>query len=123
MILTDTNFLLNAVKHYDNPQCQGMQDLLADLKRFKYIKRLLRRYEEDTISERLLLNHIIVLHNLFGSAATPMLFFKIEPKFWPQLKTFLVYLMIIPNNYTIQDVIPESEIPLDPILVASLRTL
>ena len=96
--LNDDNFLIFAIKSYDNRGCLGMSDLEEDLKRFKYIKRLFRRYETtDVLSERLILNHIIILNNLFGTeAATKMLFYKIDKKFWPQLKTFLVFLNFFP---------------------------
>ena len=70
------------------------------MKRFKYIKRLLKKYSQDGIvKERLLLNHIIVLNNVFGpDAASTLLLFKIEPEFWPQLKSFLIYLGMLPVN-------------------------
>ena len=121
MILDDENFLYHAIQNYRDPQCRGTKDLLSDLKHVKYIKRLLRRGEIK--SERLVLNHIQVLHNVFGDAAISMLFFKVEPKFWPQLKTFLLYLNLIPKNFEIQEVIPETEIPLDPTLVTTLRKI
>ena len=91
--LTEENFLLYAIKNYDNSNCRGMDEFLDDLKRFKYLKRLLRKYTAGKgLKERLILNHIIVIYNLFGvDAATKMLFFKIDKKFWSQLKTFLVF--------------------------------
>jgi hypothetical protein len=115
--LTDDNFLLFAIKHYDNPSCCGMKDLNADLKRIKYVKRLLRRYARThEISENLLINHLIVLHNLFGIATVDMLFFKIETIFWPQLKTFLVFLNYMAETQMV-------EIMLDPYLISKLRKL
>ena len=98
--ITNDNVLLFALKHYDNPQCEGEKEFYDDMKRFKYIKRLLKKYSQDGIvKERLLLNHIIVLNNVFGpDAASTLLLFKIEPEFWPQLKSFLVYLGILPVN-------------------------
>ena len=91
--LTEDNFMMYAIKNYDNPSCIGMDEFLDDLKRFKYIKRLLRKHNVGKeLKERLILNHIIVLGNLFGiEATTKMLFFKLEEKFWPQVKTFLVF--------------------------------
>ena len=73
-----------AIKHYQNPSCQGMEEFYDDMKRFKYIKRLFRKYKETgELKERLLLNHIIVLYNLFGAdAASTLLFFKIELEYW-----------------------------------------
>ena len=98
--ITSDNVLLFALKHYDNPQCEGEKEFYDDMKRFKYIKRLLKKYSQDGIvKERLLLNHIIVLNNVFGpDAASTLLLFKIEPEFWPQLKSFLVYLGMLPVN-------------------------
>ena len=98
--ITNDNILLFALKHYDNPQCEGEKEFFDDMKRFKYIKRLLKKYSQDGIvKERLLLNHIIVLNNVFGpDAASTLLLFKIEPEFWPQLKSFLVYLGMLPVN-------------------------
>jgi hypothetical protein len=118
MKLTEENFVMFAIKHYDNPGCRGVKDLENDLKRIRYVKRLLRRYAKSkTISDEhlhFMVNHIVILHNLFGFAMMPMLFFKIEQKFWPQLKTFLVFLNLLPENeYT--------EIPLDPTIIAKLR--
>ena len=98
--ITTDNVLLFALKHYDNPQCEGEKEFYDDMKRFKYIKRLLKKYSQDGIvKERLLLNHIIVLNNVFGpDAASTLLLFKIEPEFWPQLKSFLGFLNMLPEH-------------------------
>jgi hypothetical protein len=115
--LNDDNFLIFAIKNYDNPGCLGMSDLEEDLKRFKYIKRLFRRYETtDVLSERLILNHLIVLYNVFGNEASLMLLFKVEKKYWSYLKTFLVYL----NRMTMDDI---PEIPLDIKVASELRKI
>ena len=92
--LNEKNFLLFAMKEYDNPQCVQVEEFYDDLKKVKYIKRLFNQYlNEGVLKERLLLNHIIVFYNVFPvRSATRMLFLKIEEKFWPILKTFLVYL-------------------------------
>ena len=92
--LNEKNFLLYAMKEYDNPQCVQVEEFYDDLKKVKYIKRLFNQYlNEGILKERLLLNHIIVFYNVFPvRSATRMLFLKIEEKFWPILKTFLVYL-------------------------------
>ena len=89
-----------AIKHYDNPQCEGEKEFEDDLKRFKYIKRLLRRYyDTGVLKERLLLNHLIVLNNVFSvEAATTLLLFKIQPTYWPALKSFLIYLNSIQED-------------------------
>ena len=91
------NVVMYAIRHYDNPQCEGEKEFEDDLKRFKYIKRLLRKYHDtDILKERLLLNHIIVLNNVFGvEASTTLLLYKIQPEYWPTLKSFLIYLNTI----------------------------
>lgn len=92
--ITNDNVLLFALKHYDNPQCDGEKEFYDDMKRFKYIKRLLKKYKSDGIvKERLLLNHIIVLNNVFGvEAACTLLLYKVDKPYWPALKSFLIYL-------------------------------
>jgi len=89
-----------AIKHYDNPQCEGESEFYDDMKRFKYIKRLLRKYRETgELKERLILNHMIVVNNLFGAeAGSTLLIFKIEPEFWPILKTFMNLLGMLPED-------------------------
>ena len=98
--ITRANVNMFAIRHYDNPHCESEAEFHDDMKRFKYIKRLLKKYSQDGIvKERLLLNHIIVLNNVFGpDAASTLLLFKIEPEFWPQLKSFLIYLGMLPVN-------------------------
>ena len=80
-----------AMKYYDNPSCIDKKEFLDDMKRFKYLKRLFRKYDTSgTLKVRLILNHIIVLANVFGvDASSTLLFFKIEKKHWSTLKTFL----------------------------------
>ena len=97
--LDEFNFLLYAAKHYDNPQCYDTIEFYDDLKRFKYIKRLLNRYiEEGDLKERLILNHIIILNNVFGAkATTKMLFLKCKGM-EKQLKAFLIFLNILPEK-------------------------
>lgn len=125
--LNEDNFILYAIKHYDNPNCKGMAEFLDDLKRFKYLKRLLRKYNvTKDLKERLVLNHIIIIYNLFGSeAATKMLFYKIEKKFWPQLKTFLVFLNYMPLKIIVSKGVEilESDIPLDENILEILRKI
>lgn len=97
--LNDDTFLLYAMKAYDNPTCKGMQEFNDDLTRVKYVKRLLNRYDKrKTLKERLILNHIILLNNVFGNeACSRILFFKVCPKLHPYLKSFLEYLQILPK--------------------------
>ena len=98
--ITPQNVVMYAIKNYDNPQCEGEKEFEDDLKRFKYIKRLLRRYyETGDLKERLLLNHLIVLNNVFSiEAATTLLLYKIQPSYWPALKSFLIYLNSIQED-------------------------
>ena len=98
--ITPQNVVMYAIKNYDNPQCEGEKEFEDDLKRFKYIKRLLRRYyETGVLKERLLLNHLIVLNNVFSiEAATTLLLYKIQPSYWPALKSFLIYLNSIQED-------------------------
>ena len=106
--LNEDNFLLFAIKHYDTPNAVTKDDFLEALKRFKYIKRLLKRYDKTGILKtHLLLNHIIVVYNIFGDAATPILFFKIEPEYWKYLKSFVIFLNRLEPN-SISHVTPDS---------------
>ena len=93
-----------AMKHYDNPSCVDEAEFLDDLKRFKYMKRLFRKYDKSgELKARLIVNHIIVLSNVFGvDATTTLLFFKIESNHWSVLKTFLIYLHFMPENDLIE---------------------
>jgi len=95
--LTHENWVMFAIKHYDNPTSVTYSDFEEDLNRIKYIKRLLRRY--DTTGElktHLILNHIIVMYNVFDDAATPLLFYKIEATYWSILKAFMLFLNRLP---------------------------
>ena len=89
-----------AIKHYHNPSCEGINEFYDDMKRFKYIKRLLRKYHETgVLKERLLLNHLIVIKNLFGpEAAVTLLLFKIQSEHWKALKSFLIFLNLIQSD-------------------------
>lgn len=95
--LTDHNFEFYAARNYNNPRCIDIQEFRDDLLRFKYLKKLLKRYKEkQDLQHRLILNHIIIIHNVFFmEAATRMCFFKIPEEYWPALKTFLLYLNYI----------------------------
>jgi len=98
--LTDENLLIYAAKHYTNPRCIDAEEFYEDLNRIKYIKRLLNKYEESgNISERLILNHLIVFFNVFGiEPALNMLEFKLDGKYWPVIKPFLIFLKYIRND-------------------------
>ena len=98
--LNNANFELYAAKHYRNNQCLSADEFYDDIAKFKYVVRLLRRYRESgIIQERLLLNHIITIYNVFEiSAANRMIFHRVDIDLWPALKTFLVYLNYLPEN-------------------------
>ena len=123
--LNEKNFLLYAMKYYDNPQCVEVEEFNDDLRKIKYIKRLFNQYSiEGVLKERLLLNHVIVFYNVFSvEAATRILFYKLEEEFWPMLKTFLFYLNFLPDK--IESIngrtILTTEIPMDQGIVDSLR--
>ena len=92
------NFPLFAIKNYENPQAVTKEDFEKDLNHFKYIKRLLKRYKNTgELKTHLLLNHFIILYNIFGEATTPMLFFKIEEELWSVMKTFVIFLDKLPE--------------------------
>ena len=116
--LTNKNFTLFASQHYNNQECMDIEEFKDDLRRFKYLKRLLRRYETTgDLQERLILNHIIVIYNVFGiAAANRMMWFKVEEEHYSALKTFLVFLHYLPEDYKV-------EIPLDKIVIKRLREL
>ena len=114
--LTNKNFLVYAMKAYNNPHCMDLEEFQEDLKRIKYIKRLLKKYTETSqLRTRLIINHVVVLYNVFGAEATKnMLFFKVETNMLPALKTFLVFL-----NYK-KDT-EYTDVPLDQNIVRELR--
>ena len=96
--LNKDNFIFFAIKHYNNPTASTQDDFEEDLKRFKYVKRWLKKYHETgTVNSHLLLNHIIIIFNCWNDAALPMFFFKIESKYWAYLKSFFVYLNRVPE--------------------------
>ena len=96
--LNDDNYLLFAIKFYENPHAVTREDFEDDLKKIKYVKRLLRRYlNTDVLKTHLILNHLTVLFNVFGDAAVPLLFFNLEKDLWSSIKSFLVFLDKIPE--------------------------
>ncbi len=117
--LTTKNFQQFAIKHYDDPQCADIEDFQEDLRRFRYLKRLLHRYHENgEMRERLMLNHIICLFNVFGfDPCMRMLRFKIkEQSYWSSIKTMLLYLEYIEEGW-------ETDISIDEALASRLRDL
>ena len=96
--LNEDNFLLFAIKNYENPQAVTREDFEKDLNHFRYIKRLLKKYRNTgQLKVHLILNHFIILYNVFGEAATPMLFHKIEIDLWPVMKSFVIFLGKLPE--------------------------
>ena len=96
--LTQDNWIQFAIKNYNNPQSVTYADFEEDLKRFKYIKRLLKKYVvSGELKHHLILNHIIICFNIFGDGTIPLLFYKIEKEYWSILKTFLLFLNRIPD--------------------------
>lgn len=105
MILTESTFLLYASKHYDNPQCSDISEFEEDLKRFQYLRKLFGRYRQDNdLKERLILNHLIIIYNVFGPEATNMLFMKLH-EFHDCLKPFVEYLNFMPQVIQYEDVL------------------
>jgi hypothetical protein len=96
--LNEDNFLIFAIKNYENPQAVTKEDFDRDINHFKYIKRLLKRYKNTgVLKTHLLLNHCIILYNIFGEATTPMLFYKIDQDLWSTMKTFVLFLNRLPE--------------------------
>jgi|TARA_R110000803_G_scaffold72306_1_gene135948 hypothetical protein len=116
--LTKDNLTLYAAQHYVNPLCIDSEEFFEDLKKFKYVKRLLNRYRDTgVLSERLILNHLIVIFNVFGyQAGLDILELKVELEHWGTLKPFLIFLKAINNTeYT--------NIEMDKVVVESLRAI
>jgi hypothetical protein len=96
--LNESNYLLFAIKFYDNPQAVTKDDFETDLKRIRYIKRLLKRYKNSgELIVHLILNHLIILFNVFNDATVPLLFYNLEEELWPSIKSFLLFLNRIPE--------------------------
>jgi len=124
--LNESNFILYAAKNYDNPSCYNTEEFHDDLKRFKYLKKLFTRYEEtDELKERLILNHIIVLYNLFGNEATTRMLFLKMKGYYHILKPFLVLLNYMPEVvYGVsEEPIRSSDILMDPVVINRLRKI
>jgi len=118
--LNESNYLLFAIKFYNNPQAVTRDDFESDLKRIRYIKRLLKRYKNTgELKIHLILNHLIILFNVFDEAAVPLLFYNLEEELWPAIKSFLFFLNRIPE-------LPKtdfSEIELDEVCLQELKSL
>jgi hypothetical protein len=119
--LTNENYLMFALLHYDNPHCVDIKEYFEDVRKLKYIKRLFNRYKEDDVmKERLILNHLISFYNVFDNeAATRLLFFRVGEEYHSLLKTFLVFLNRMPEK--INDNLYSSDIQLDEKITEILR--
>ncbi len=105
--LNEENYIIFAIKHYENPQAITQEDFFEDMKRFKWIKRLLNKYKNTgDLNIHLIINHFMSLYNVFGEATTPLLFYKINKELWGVLKTFVLYLGRLPEypKTTIHDI-------------------
>ena len=91
--LNESNYLLFAIKFYDNPQSVTREDFESDLKRIRYVKRLLKRYKNNgELKVHLILTHLIILFNVFNEATVPLLFYNLDEELWPAIKSFLIFL-------------------------------
>lgn len=123
-VLTKDNFMLYAMGNYTNPDCMGMAEFNEDLSKIKYVKRLLKKYRRSgRIRPILLLNHLVIMGNVFGQHATArMLFHKLEGEIHPALKTVLMYLNYI-DERMIFDGVAVGDVPLDMKLAEELKRL
>ena len=122
-MLTEDNFLQYAMHHYDNSQCYSLEEFNDDLKRFLYLKKLFNRYKNECdLKENLILNHLVVIYNIFGDEATNMLFFKIDKEYWDILVTFLVFLNRMPEELP-QYKLKLSHVKLDEYIIQILRKI
>lgn len=125
--LTDKNFLLYCAKYYSRDRYYTDEEFLEDLNRIKYIKKLVTRYvENDDLRERLILNHIIILGNVFGPIVlNKILYLKLKSQF-SQIKPFLVLLNVLQDriyNVGNENVVYMDEIQMDPVIVECLRKI
>ena len=124
MQLSDESFMFYAAKYYDMRQVVSFEEFHNDIKRFQYLKKLFRRYKEkDDLKIRLILNHIIVIYNVFGPEATNLLFLKLD-EFQEYLKPFVLFLSYLPEKIEYNDmIINSSDIPMDPHIIEELRKI
>lgn len=121
--ITEQNFLLMAMHHYDNAQCVSVAEFEEDIKRFGYLKKLFSRYHaHKDLKERLIVNHLIVLYNVFGVITTDFLFFKIDRQFWGSLATFLHFIERMPAEIPLLGV-KLSQLEIDPVITNRLRNI
>lgn len=116
--INEKNLLEFAIQHYSNPRCLSADEFFGDLARFKYVKRLLNRYvKKGDLQERLILNHIISIYNVFSiDAANTLIFYKCSEDTWSALKTFLIFLNYLPQDFKV-------EVPIDEFIATKLREI
>jgi len=118
--LNEDNYLIFAIKFYNNPQALTMEDFESDLKRIRYIKRLLKKYKNTgELKIHLILNHLIILFNVFDEAAVPLLFYNLEKELWPSIKSFLVFL----NRFPEYPRTPIHDIEIDEFCLSKLQAI
>ena len=118
--LTEDNYVLFAIKYYDKPSAVTKEDFLDDLRRFKYIKRLINKYlKNGEVKLHLLLNHIIIVYNVFNEAATPLLFYKMDKEYWSIIKSIMIFLERYPQVET--DTL--KRIPINEQIIKELKSL
>ena len=118
--LTEDNYVLFAIKYYDNPSAVTKEDFLDDLRRFKYIKRLINKYlKNGEVKLHLLLNHIIIVYNVFNEAATPLLFFKMDKEYWSIIKSIMIFL----ERYPAIESETLKQIPINEQIIKELKSL
>jgi len=126
-LLTEDNFVDYCASHYDNPQCHGDEEFLDDLMRLKYIKKLCTRYSESgELKERLILNHIIVLSNMFAPMALCKIIWLKMPDYLSYIKPFLIFLNVLPDtiyNVKTHGLINTTSIPMDQQIIEALRKI
>lgn len=126
-VITNENFLLYAAQHYDNPQCHSLEEFNDDLMRLKYLKKLCTRYQDSgELKERLILNHIIVLNNVFGPKTLCKIFWLKMPDALPYIKPFLIFLNILPDKiYNVGEIntIDTTLVKMDQGIIDSLRRI
>lgn len=125
--LTDENFLIYCARHYDNAQCHSTEEFFEDLKRIKYIKKLVTKYvETGELRDRLIMNHLIVLNNVFGADHLPRILYLKMKKQFKYIKPFLLFLQVLPetlHNIGGETVINTDIIPMDDLIVFKLRNI
>ena len=127
-VLNTQNYMMYAMRSYNNPQCVGVDEFIEDLHRIKYLKRLFRRYlDTGELKERLILNHLITFYNVFGiESATRLIFYRMNEEYYPLVKTFLVFLNLFPEGPEAEAEVKEADlisIPLNDEVISKLRSI